>query len=127
MSDKRRIALVQESYEESVKPKESMVNAAKRGLEAREKANESDKCCTRTGLARANQLANRENLSLETLERMRDFFNRHRDNVDGSESLEEDKGNQSIAMWGAMPNQKSIDAALKWVERKIRVLEGDDE
>lgn len=130
-AEERRIALVQDSYvepelyAESVKPRESMKNAAKRGLEAREKANKSNKCCTPTGLARANQLASGENLSLETLKRMRDFFTRHRKNAKPDESLVENKGNQAIAMWGAMPNQKSIDSALSWLEGKINKLEGE--
>lgn len=52
--------------------------AARAALEARDREPPSNRAMTPTGLARAQQLAKREPVSLETVERMVDFFSRHR-------------------------------------------------
>ena len=56
------------------KPTESMAAEAKRALKWKEEGHAGG---TLVGLARANQLAKRENLSATTVKRMHSFFSRH--------------------------------------------------
>jgi len=57
-----------------LKPTESMANNAKRGLEMRR---EHGRGGTAVGVARARDLANRKNLSPDTVRRMYQYFSRH--------------------------------------------------
>lgn len=59
---------------ETYKPTEEMARNAARGLEWREKYGRGG---TAVGVARANQLKNKENLSESTVKRMHSFFSRH--------------------------------------------------
>jgi hypothetical protein len=59
---------------ETYKPTEEMARNATRGLEWREKYGRGG---TAVGVARANQLKNRENLSERTVKRMHSYFSRH--------------------------------------------------
>lgn len=59
---------------ETYKPTEEMAREAKKGLEWRK---EYGRGGTAVGVKRANQLVNRENLSLNTVKRMYSFFSRH--------------------------------------------------
>jgi translation initiation factor 2B subunit (eIF-2B alpha/beta/delta family) len=54
---------------------------------------------------------------------MNSFLSRHKVDLKAGSDLETNKGAQSIAMWGASPNEASIDNAIEWLDRKIRVLE----
>ena len=64
---------------------ESASNNAKRGLRYIEEYGDEINCnYTRVGLARANQLANKENISWDTISRMASF-NRHKQNAEVSE------------------------------------------
>jgi hypothetical protein len=56
-------------------------NNAKRALKYREESGNPKGCGTPVGWARANQLAKREVISLDTVKRMAQF-NRHRQNKD---------------------------------------------
>ena len=69
--------LISTFNEDTVKPLDYIANNAKRGLEIRESLPDSQRCCTRVGLARANQLAKKENISINTLKRMKSFLSRH--------------------------------------------------
>ena len=67
-------------------PPQSVADAAERGLRwARE--GYGGQGLTRVGLARGNALAKRQNLSQETVNRMRSFFARHSNNRSGSYDL----------------------------------------
>lgn len=94
-----------------------IAKAAKKGLEARDKARPSLKAGTRTGLARANQLANGENVSKDTLVRMRSFLLRHRDNyrkaVSAGKTAENSKAIQAYLLWGGP-------RALAWVNAELK-------
>lgn len=57
-----------------LKPTESMANNARRGLELRK---EYGRGGTAVGVARARDIANRKNLSPETVQRMYSYFSRH--------------------------------------------------
>ena len=59
---------------ETFKPTEEMAKVGERALEWRQKYGRGG---TAVGVARANQLKNRENLTLSTVKRMYSFFSRH--------------------------------------------------
>lgn len=65
---------IEAKAEETFKPTEEMAKNATRGLEWRAKYGRGG---TAVGVKRANQLKNKENLSLNTVKRMYSFFSRH--------------------------------------------------
>lgn len=92
-------------------PPQGVQEAAAQGLEYRRKYGRGG---TETGIARARDLSNGENISADTLARMRSFFARHEQNrVPPSEKKEPDGGptNGWIAwqLWGG-------DAGKRWAE-----------
>ena len=93
-------------------PKKAIENA-KAGIE-RNKAN-GNKCATQVGKVRAQQLANGENLSLDTIRRMRSFLIRQKDNYDLAVSRKDYDacGWISYMLWGGPE-------ALPWAEKKLR-------
>jgi len=95
-------------------------DAARRALEARDSVPPSRKAGTPVGLARANQLANGDNLSLETLKRMRSYLERaepaYREARAQGKSIEESKAIMAYYLWGGP-------RALAWVNEQIRKLE----
>ncbi len=99
------------------RPTQTIRNAAKRALEARDKAPASRKSMTLTGLARANQLARGDNLSIQTLKRMVSFLSRHEGNYKRAKakglSAEESPAIQSYLGWGGP-------SALAWAKRELQ-------
>jgi len=97
-------------------PPKSVQNNAKKALEAREKAPPSRRAMTRVGLARANQLANGENVSRQTLLRMVSYLSRARDNYDRAKakglSAEESPAIQAYLGWGGA-------SALTWARSEL--------
>lgn len=74
-----------------------------------------NKCATQVGKVRAQQLANGENLSLDTIRRMRAFLIRHKDNF---ETAQRERNYDacswvSYMLWGGPE-------ALPWAEKKLR-------
>jgi hypothetical protein len=92
------------------KPSEAMSNNAKRGLELRDKSTPSNRGGTSVGLARANQLAKREGVSLETVSRIYSFLTRHRKNYKPGQNT---PGTQAYLMWGGP-------AGLSWSAKILR-------
>jgi hypothetical protein len=95
------------------KPTEGMASAARRALKWREEGNPGG---TQVGLARANQLVNRENLSESTVLRMHSFFSRHAvdKQATGFSSGEEgfpSKGRVAWDLWGG-------DSGESWSQQK---------
>jgi len=78
---------------------------------------------TLVGLARANQIAKGENLSLTTLKRMKAFFDRHQENRDIKPEYKgqpwRDRGYTSWLMWGG-------DEMYAWVTRKLKSIENEN-
>lgn len=104
---------------ETYKPTEAMAAAAKRGLAMREKQPPSNRGGTAVGLARANQLVKRENLSLDTVKRMYSFFSRHEvDKKSDSWKKGNSKGEQAWLLWGG-------DAGYTWSRRIVKSLENN--
>jgi len=94
---------------------EGAVNNAKRALEWADKNGWGD-CGMGAGKARANQLANREPISEDTIARM-SAFERHRQNSDTPYS--EGCGKLMWDAWGG-------DAGIRWAHNKLREIRGED-
>jgi len=105
---------------ETYKPTESMAREAERGLKWREEYNRGG---TLVGVARANQLKNRENLSASTVKRMHSYFSRHEVDKQGQGFSPGEEGYPSAgriawALWGGDPGQS-------WAREKVRQMESD--
>jgi hypothetical protein len=94
----------------SYKPTETMANNAKRGLKMREESVPSNRGGTAVGLARANQFAKREPVSLDTVMRTYQFLSRHRKNYKPGQNT---KGTQAYLLWGGP-------AGLTWANKILR-------
>jgi len=98
-----------ESYSDYPK---AVSNNAKRGIELNEKVN--NKCATRVGKIRAQQLANGEPVSVETIKRMASYLSRAETYYDANDT--EACGTISYLLWGGK-------SALNWAESKLREIE----
>lgn len=110
--DKQEIIQKQDSY---TNYPQGATNNAKRMLEWREKyGRDVVKGGTEVGWKRANQLANREPLSLDTVKRINSFLARHEDNAKISEEYRnepyKDKGYVAYNLWGGK-------AMVSWAKR----------
>jgi hypothetical protein len=78
---------------------------------------------TQTGLARANQLCNRENISEETIARM-SAFARHKQNAEIDEEYKgtpwKDKGYVAWLGWGGT-------AGIEWAQRKLKQIRKEEQ
>jgi hypothetical protein len=91
-------------------PPQDVADAAERGLRwAREGL--GGQGLTRVGLARGNALAKRQNLSNETIGRMRSFFARHGVNREGSYELQDGEPTPWRVAWDLWGG----DAGRRWV------------
>jgi len=102
------------------KPTSSMAEEAQRGLDWRKKFNRGG---TAVGVARANQLTNRENLSPSTVKRMYSFFSRHEVDKQGQGYKPSQEGYPSAgriawALWGG-------DAGFSWATKKRNQIEAE--
>jgi hypothetical protein len=86
-------------------------NNAKRGIELNEK--NGNKCATQTGKVRAQQLANGEPISVETIKRMYSYLSRAETYYDESDMNA--CGTISYLLWGGK-------SALSWSRNKLREL-----
>ena len=101
------------------KPTKGMIEEAKKGLEWRK---EYGRGGTEVGVARARDISNGKNLSIETIKRMNSFFARHDKNkqADGFEYGEEgfpSAGKIAHLLWGGFSGES-------WVKKKIKEIEG---
>ena len=92
---------------------EAAVEAAKQGIKRNEAIGNA--CATQVGKVRAQQLANHEPLSLDTVRRMRAFLIRQKDNYELARSRKDYNacGYISYLLWGG-------EAALPWAEKILR-------
>jgi len=79
------------------KPTQAMADNASRALKMREESTPSNRGGTRIGLARANQFANREEVSLDIVLRTYQFLSRARTYYKPGQNT---KGTQAYLMWG---------------------------
>jgi hypothetical protein len=96
-----------------------MAEAARKALEARERVAPSRRAGTPVGLARANQLKNKENLSTDTLLRMRSYLSRteqtYRDAVAQGKDITTSKQIMATGLWGGPK-------AINWVNKELKKL-----
>jgi hypothetical protein len=81
---------------EKIKPPKYASKNAKKSLKCIAKGS---KAMTKTGIKRANQLANRENLSIQDLKSI-NSFRRHKQNAEYKGDICKDKGAVSWLGWG---------------------------
>ncbi len=91
---------------------EGIRNNAKRGIELNER--NGNKCATQTGKVRAQQLANGEAISVETIKRMHSYLSRAETYYDNADDTS-DCGYISYLLWGGK-------SALSWSRNKLREL-----
>ena len=94
---------------------ESVSNNAKAALKWAEE-NGWGSCGTPVGKQRANQLANGEPISFETIKRMYSFLARHKENAEKSKGYGDGCGQLMYDAWGGA-------SALSWAEAKIKSIE----
>ena len=92
---------------------QAAVDAAKQGIKRNKENN--NKCATQVGKVRAQQLANREPISLDTVRRMRSFLIRQKDNYELQRNRKnyDSCGYISYLLWGG-------ESALPWAEKVLR-------
>ena len=73
-------------------------------------------CGTPVGKQRANQLANGEPISVETIRRMYSFLSRHKENAETSKGYGDGCGQLMYDAWGGA-------SALSWAENKLRQID----
>jgi hypothetical protein len=103
----------QESYNDYP---DSVSNNAKRGIELNEAVN--NKCATQVGKVRAQQLANKEKISIDTIQRMYSYLSRAE--VYYNENDTKACGTISYLLWGGK-------SGLSWSKSKLKELDLLDE
>jgi TusA-related sulfurtransferase len=91
---------------------DAVSNNAKRGIELNEKVN--NRCATQVGKVRAQQLAKKEAVTVETIKRMFSYLSRAEEYYDEGDS--EACGTISYLLWGGK-------AGLRWAGAKLRELD----
>jgi hypothetical protein len=107
----------------SFQPPAAVAAAARRALERRAEMPPSQRGMTPVGLARARQLANRQELSPQTIDRMVSYFVRHAVDKRGSSWSDYGKGRQAWDGWGGDPGlrwSRSIARRMDVAERRGR-------
>ena len=107
---------------ESYKPNDAMAAEAQRGLDWRD---EYGRGGTEVGVARARDIVNKRNLSLDTVYRMASYFARHEVDKQGQGWNRDEDGYPSAgriawALWGGDPGRA-------WADKIIRQAEADEE
>ena len=102
------------------RPTEQMAKNAQRALEVRRQKPSSQRGMTAVGIARARDIANRTELSEDTVRRMASFFARHEVDKQGSTWDEQGKGWQAWQGWGG-------DEGFAWAKRIVKQLDGADD
>jgi len=100
---------------ESYIPPADVARNARRALEVRQSKPESQRGMTPVGIARATQLANRRPVSVDTLQRMVSYFDRHEVDKQGSTWGEQGKGWQAWQGWGG-------DEGRAWARRILQSM-----
>lgn len=89
-------------------------NNAKRGIELNKKVN--NKCATQVGKVRAQQLANREPVSVATIKRMYSYLSRAETYYEQGDP--QDCGYISYLLWGGKAGKRWAESKLKEIEKK---------
>lgn len=105
---------------EAYKPTRAMVAAARRGLEWRR---EYGRGGTEVGVARARDIVNKKNLSLDTVKRMRSYFARHEVDKKGEGWSPGEPGYPSAGkiawlLWGGDAGRSFANAVVRHAEAR---------
>jgi capsid protein len=103
---------------DSYRPTEAMARNAKRALETRAGKPVSQRGMTAIGLARARDISGRRMLSLDTVRRMKAYFDRHEVDKQGETWDEQGKGWQAWNGWGG-------DEGRTWAEAVVKRADAD--
>ena len=101
------------------KPTKGMMEEAKKGLEWRK---EYGRGGTEVGVARARNIKNGDNLSIDTIKRMNSFFARHEKSSKGGKGFKPSQdgfpsaGRIAWALWGG-------DSGQSWAAKKVKEIE----
>jgi capsid protein len=107
-----------EFQSDSYKPTAEMATNAKRALEVRRSKPASQRGMTEVGIARARDIMNRRPLSLETVKRMKAYFDRHAVDKDGATWGEQGKGWQAWNGWGGDAGRTWANAIVERAEKE---------
>jgi capsid protein len=99
-------------------PTQTMARNAKRALEIREGKPPSQRGMTAVGLARARDISNRRELPLDTVKRMKSYFDRHAVDKEGETWDEQGKGWQAWNGWGGDEGRTWAEAIVEREEKK---------
>ena len=99
-----------------LRPTQQMAENAQRALEVRRQKPASQRGMTAVGIARARDIANRTELSEDTVRRMVSFFARHEVDKEGITWDEQGKGWQAWNGWGG-------DEGYSWAKRIVEQLD----
>ena len=91
---------------------DSVSNNAKKGIELNEK--QGNKCATQVGKIRAQQLSQKQPLSVETIKRMHSYLSRAQEYYDEGDTTS--CGYISYLLWGGL-------SAKRWAESKLKELD----
>ena len=100
-------------------PPQGVADNARQALEVRAEKPPSQRGMTAVGLARARQLANRDPVSLDTIQRMVSYFARHEVDKQGSTWDERGKGWQAWQGWGG-------DEGRTWANQIMKEFKVED-
>jgi hypothetical protein len=99
--------------EQTYTPPANVAAAARDALELRASLPPSRRAMTPTGLARARDLSNRRPVSLDTVRRMKNYFDRHEVDKQGEGWGQDSKGYQAWLGWGGDPGRAWANSILK--------------
>jgi len=101
-------------------PPADVADNARQALEVRAEKPPSQRGMTAVGLARARQLANRDPVSLDTIQRMVSYFARHEVDKQGSTWDERGKGWQAWQGWGGDEGRTWANQIMKETAMEIK-------
>ena len=93
---------------------QAVSNNAKRGIELNKKVN--NKCATQVGKVKAQHLANKEAVSVETIKRMFSYLSRAEEYYEKGD--QQDCGYISYLLWGGKAGKRWAESKLKEIENK---------
>lgn len=108
----------EEEFESFTDYPQYMTDSAQDALNYIEKSGNPNDCMTQVGKVRAQQLAQRKPISLETIKRMKNYMTRHLVDLDSSTDYETGCGKLAMASWGCRTKDE-CKAAINWLDRRI--------
>ena len=114
----RRERMGSEQFESFTDYPQYMSDAAQVALNFIEETGNPNDCMTQVGKVRAQQLAQRKPISLETMKRMKNYITRHMGDLDSSKDYDQGCGKLAMASWGCRTKDE-CSSAEKWLDTRI--------